>query len=153
MELQVDNLVSAQAINKYEHDEMMPSSSVLIRLARALDVAEDYLLGEPDMALDGVEFRKKSSMAAKEESRIEAQVLHLMERYLMVEEILGLPVEWDEPRGAPYPVEQNLNESDRAAHILRDHWGLGLEPIPKFVELLESRGSERLPDARGIHVE
>jgi Zn-dependent peptidase ImmA (M78 family) len=49
-------------------------------------------------------------------------------------------VEWDEPRAAPYPVTQNVGEADRAARILREHWGLGLDPIPNLVELLESRG-------------
>lgn len=112
----------------------------VIALARALGVKEDYLLGEPDMALEGVEFRKKDELSAKEQARVDANVLHLVERYLAVEEILGLPVEWDEPRGAPYPVTQDLVEADRAAHILREQWGLGLDPIPKFVELLESHG-------------
>jgi Zn-dependent peptidase ImmA (M78 family) len=54
---------------------------------------------------------------------------------------LNLPsVEWDKPRDAPYPVRQGLAEADRAAASLRDHWGLGVDPIPNFVELLEERG-------------
>ena len=40
----IDNLVSAQAISKYERDEMMPGSKVLIALARALATTETYLL-------------------------------------------------------------------------------------------------------------
>src|SRR5690606_24328316 len=119
----IDNLVSAQAISKYEQDEMMPSSDVLIALASALGVKEEYLLGEPEMVLEGVEFRRKQDMSAKDQARVEANVLHLVERYLAVEEILALPVEWDEPRGAPYPVTQDIGEADRAAHILREHWG------------------------------
>ncbi|MEJ0038937.1 MAG: XRE family transcriptional regulator [Gammaproteobacteria bacterium] len=140
LESKLDNRVTAQALSKYERDEMMPSSQVLMSLARALDVSEAYLLGEQDLALDGVEFRKKADMSAKEEAQVEALVLQLLERYLTVEEILGIPVEWDEPREAPYPVTQNLGEADRAAHILREHWGLGLDPIQNLVELLESRG-------------
>jgi len=112
---------------------------LLMSLARALDVSEEYLLGEQDLALDGVEFRKKADMSAKEEAQVESHVHQLLERYLTVEEILGLPVEWDEPRDAPYPVMQNVGEADRAARILREHWGLGLDPIPILVELLESR--------------
>jgi Zn-dependent peptidase ImmA (M78 family) len=140
LEAKLDNRVTAQALNKYEHDEMMPGSDVLIALARALDVSEDYLLGEPGMALEDVEFRKKADMSAREHAQVEARVLHLLERYLGVEEILNLPVEWDEPREAPYPVVQSVVEADRGAYILRKHWGLGLEPIPKLVELLENRG-------------
>ena len=39
----MDNSVSAQAIGKYERDEAMPRSGVLIALAEALDVSVDYL--------------------------------------------------------------------------------------------------------------
>jgi Zn-dependent peptidase ImmA (M78 family) len=140
LEAKVDNLVSAQALSKYEHDEMMPGSEVLIALARALGVSEDYLLSEQQLALEGVEFRKKAEMTEKEEAQVQARVLHLFERYLAVEELLGLSIYWDKPREAPYPVVQSEIEADRAARALRENWGLGLDPIPKLVELLEERG-------------
>jgi hypothetical protein len=54
-------------------------------------VSEEYLLGEQDIALDGVEFRKKADMSAKDEAQVEARVLQLLERYLTIEEILGPP--------------------------------------------------------------
>ena len=41
--------VSAQAIGKYERDEMMPSSAVLIALSQTLGVAPDYLLRSSDL--------------------------------------------------------------------------------------------------------
>jgi Zn-dependent peptidase ImmA (M78 family)/DNA-binding XRE family transcriptional regulator len=140
LESKLEGRVTPQALSKYERDEMMPSSPVLMSLARVLDVSEEYLLGEEDLALDGVEFRKKADMSAREEAQVEARVVQLLERYITVEEILNLPIEWDEPRGAPYPVMQNVGEAERAAGILREHWGLGLDPIPDFVELLEGRG-------------
>jgi Zn-dependent peptidase ImmA (M78 family) len=140
LESKIDNLVTAQALSKYEQDEMMPGSQVLIAIAKALEVSEDYLLSEQVMSLDGVEFRKKAKMSAKEQAQVEAQVLHLFERYLAVEELLGLTIEWDKPREAPYPVLNDVNEADRAARSLRQDWGLGLDPLPNLVELLEERG-------------
>lgn len=136
----IGNLVTAQAIGKYERNESMPGSKVLIALADSLGVSEDYLLGEQEMALDGVEFRKKAITSRREEAQVEAQVLHLFERYLVIEELLGLSVEWDKPREAPYPVVKDVSEADLAASNLRAHWGLGLDPIPNLVELLEERG-------------
>ena len=136
----IDNLVTAQALSKYEQDEMMPGSQVLIAIAKALGVSEDYLLSEQEMSLDGVEFRRKAKMSSKEQAQVEAQVLHLFERYLAVEELLGLTIEWDKPREAPYPVLNDVNEADRAARSLRQDWGLGLDPLPNLVELLEERG-------------
>jgi Zn-dependent peptidase ImmA (M78 family) len=136
----IENRVSAQQIGKYERDEDVPGSAVLIALSHTLGVSVDYLVGDQEMVLDGVEFRKKQITSKKEESQIQAQALHLIERYLMVEQILGLPsAEWDKPREAPYPVA-DIGEADRAAQFLREHWNLGIDPIPNLVELLEERG-------------
>lgn len=137
----IDNRVTAQAIGKYERDESMPSSSVLMALARALDVTVEYLMSDPDLVLEGLEFRKKSLTRKREEARLEAKVLDRLDRYLTVEAVLGLPsIDWDKPREAPYPVGNEIMEADGAALSIRRHWGLGLDPIPNMLELLEERG-------------
>jgi Zn-dependent peptidase ImmA (M78 family)/transcriptional regulator with XRE-family HTH domain len=137
----IDNRVTAQAIGKYERNEDMPTSGVLIALARALGVSVDYLIGEQEIALEDVDFRKKQQLGRREQAKLEARVIHLLERYLTVESTLRLPsVDWDKPREAPYPVLHDIREADRAARSLRIHWGLGVEPVPSLVELLEERG-------------
>ena len=141
LEARIDNRVTAQAISKYERDEAMPGSGVLIALADALDVSVDYLASDSDIRLEAVDFRKKRLTSKREEAQVEARVLHLLERYLAVEEILRLPtVAWDMPREAPWPVLHDLAEAEHAALGLRAYWGLGLAPIPNLVELVEERG-------------
>ena len=142
LEARIGGRVTAQAISKYERDESMPSSGVLIALADALGVSVDYLVGgDRDMALEAVEFRKKKLTSKREEAQVEARVLHLLERYLTVEELLDLSsVAWDKPREAPWPVPRGPEEAEHAAVGLRAAWGLGLDPIPDLVELLEERG-------------
>jgi len=141
LEARIGNRVTAQAISKYERDESMPSSGVLIALADALGVPIDYLASDSDTRLEAVDFRKKRLTSRREEAQVEAKVLHLLERYLAVEEILGLPtVSWDMPREAPWPVLRDPAEAEHAALGMRVHWGLGLDPIPNLVELLEERG-------------
>jgi len=136
----IGNRVSAQAIGKYERNEDMPSSGVLIALSDALGVSLDYLVGDREMVLEGVDFRKKQITSKKEQAQIAARALHVIERYVTVEQILGLPsAEWDQPRDAPYPVHE-LSDADQAAHSLRDAWDLGIDPIPNLVELLEQHG-------------
>ena len=137
----IGHRVSAQAIGKYERDEAMPGSGVLVALADALHSTVDYLLGDPDLVLDDLEFRRNAFTSKRAEARVEATVLADLERYLAVEDILGLPsARWDEPGDAPYPVRHDAIEADRAADALRRHWGLGHEPVPNLVELLEERG-------------
>ena len=69
------SIVSAQAIGKYERDEDMPSSRILIALAATLNVTEDYLLCEDELALEGVDFRKKAGASAREEATLQARVI------------------------------------------------------------------------------
>jgi Zn-dependent peptidase ImmA (M78 family) len=150
----IDNLVTAQAIGKYERDEDMPSSRVLSALAAALNVSEDYLLASEEMVLDGVEFRKKDIASKREEAFVEGQALHLLERYLTVEDALGLAsVVWDRPREAPYPIN-DVGDAENAARAIRTYWGLGIDPIPNLSELLEERGikilSADLTDIDGL---
>jgi Zn-dependent peptidase ImmA (M78 family)/transcriptional regulator with XRE-family HTH domain len=140
LQLAIDNLVTAQAIGKYERDEDMPSSRVLSALADALSVSENYLLAADEMVLDGVEFRKKEITSKREEAFVEGQALHLLERYLTIEDVLGLAsVVWDRPREAPYPINE-VADAENAARALRTHWGLGIDPILNLSELLEEHG-------------
>lgn len=140
LEAKIDKLVSAQAIGKYERDEMMPNSTTLIALARALGVSEDYLLGQSDLELEGLEFRKKKITSKKEEAHVQACVLSHVERYLAIEDIIHAPsMEWDRPREAPFPVYE-LKDAELVAERLRVHWQLGTDPIPNLVEFLEAEG-------------
>ena len=137
----IDNRVSAQAIGKYERNESMPSSGVLIALADALRVSVNYLTGDPGISLQSVDFRTQEVASRREEDRIKATVLHKLERYLTIEELLNLPsAQWHKPQSAPYPVMNDLLEADRAASSLRSEWGLGINPIPDMAELMEDRG-------------
>ena len=137
----IDNRVSAQAIGKYERDESMPSSGVLIVLADALRVSVSYLTGDPGISLQSVKFRTEGVESKREEGRIKATVLHKLERYLTIEDILNMPSRhWHQPMSAPYPVINDLLEADRAASRLRYDWGLGINPIPEMAELMEDRG-------------
>ena len=141
LEARIGRRVTAQAISKYERDEAVPGSGVLIALADALHVPVDHLAGDPELVLDSVEFRKKKLSGRREQAQVEGKVLHLLERYLTVEALLGLPsVEWDRPRDAPYPVVGDVAEAEYAARGLRTDWKLGIDPIPNVVELLEGRG-------------
>ena len=137
----IDNRVSAQAIGKYERNDSMPSSGVLMDLADALRVAVSYLTGDPGISLQAVDFRTEKVASKRDEDRIKAMVLNMLERYLAIEEILNLSsVRWHNPSTAPYPVISDLLEVDRAASSLRNDWGLGTNPIPDMAELMEDRG-------------
>ena len=136
----IGGIVSAQAIGKYERGEMMPSSTVAIAMAEALEISVSNLLSPSSVSLESVEFRKLASTRAKERASVEAQVLDHVDRYLQVEELLASSSSSRyEPRGAPYHIE-NVEQAEGAATSVRAGWNLGGGPIPDMTELLEERG-------------
>ena len=66
LEEKIGNRVTAQAIGKYERNESMPGSGILIALADALGVSVDYLIGDQEMLLEAVDFRKKTITSKRE---------------------------------------------------------------------------------------
>ena len=133
-------IVSAQAVGKYERAEMMPSSTVAIALAEALEVPLSYLLSPSRVSLESVEFRKLASTKAKYRAAVEGEVLDHVDRYLQVEEILGLDItEQDGLDGAPCRIIA-VEDAEGAATSVRTAWNLGGGPIPDMTALLEERG-------------
>lgn len=136
----MDNLVTAQAIGKYERGESMPSSGVLIALSKTLQVSLPYLLDTQVVTLTGVEFRTKANTTARDRANVETKVLEWIERYLQVEEILELDsAQWQCPLARPRKLKA-IADAERLAIDVREAWRLGLDPIPNMTELLEEKG-------------
>src|SRR5574343_1670242 len=140
LEAAIQGQVSAQAIGKYERDEMMPSSTILLAMAKALEVSPEYLLSEREIELTGVDFRKAPHAGAKEERAVEASVLDQVERYLELEELLpGVEQLWIAPDNGAFEIGR-IDDAEQAADALRRLWKLGIDPIPFMAELLEDKG-------------
>ena len=131
----MNNLVSKQTISKYESGKMLPNSTNLIALANALNVKPDYLLRPFTVSLDRIEFRKKSKMSMKEENSIKERIRDKIERYIEIEEILGINSNFTNP------ISNNnvIAPSDvyRIAAEVRAAWQLGQDGIPYVIEMLE----------------
>jgi len=140
LEAAIHSQVSAQAIGKYERNEMMPGSSVLIALAKALNVSQDFLLSDREIELTGVDFRKAPQAGNKETRAVQAAVLDRVERYLELEELFpGADFYWTAPKNKEFDIHK-IDDAENAANILRKLWKLGIDPIPAMAELLEEKG-------------
>jgi Zn-dependent peptidase ImmA (M78 family)/DNA-binding XRE family transcriptional regulator len=140
LEARIQGQVSAQAIGKYERDEMMPSSPVLLAMAQALNVSPEYLLSQREVELSGIDFRKSPHASTKEERAVEAAVLDQIERYLELEELLpGSEQPWELPEDGAFSISA-VDGAEGAADALRRLWKLGIDPIPLMAELLEEKG-------------
>ena len=130
-------IVSKNAIAKYERGEMMPNSSVLIELAKALSVKPDYFFRPFAVEIGNVEFRKKSKLGAKKVTAIKQQVTDQIERYLEIEDLLQINTPFVNPIqdieiNEPQDVEQAVN-------VLLKKWHLGFNALPNVIELLEDK--------------
>ena len=135
--------LSANAIKKYEHGDSMPSSSNLMKLAKALNVRSEYFFRPTQIEVEGIEYRKRANTPQKFLNKIRSDVLDQAERWY---ELLDLfpdsakPInQFTLPSGLP-EVVSDYNELDEVANQMREHWSLGLNPIQDMVDTFESRG-------------
>ncbi|HCJ6265389.1 TPA: helix-turn-helix domain-containing protein [Pseudomonas aeruginosa] len=133
--------VSANMIKKYEHDESMPGSSILLGLSKALAVRTEYFFRPFKVELKGVEYRKRSSTPASTLKRIEADVLDQAERWQELANLWpNFPLsQFSAPEGLPAHI-QSMDQIDEVADHVRAAWSLGLNPIPDLIDVLESHG-------------
>src|SRR5260370_20371577 len=145
-------MVTAQAIGKYERGEDVPSSGVLTVLAKALGVSLSYLLDPQGIELTGVKFRTKANTTVRDLAQVETEVLEWIERYLQIELILDLDsAQWQCPVAHPCQLHA-VNDAEKLASDVREEWKLGLDPIPNMTELLEEKGLKVLTVSLPLHV-
>jgi Zn-dependent peptidase ImmA (M78 family) len=133
----LENLVTPQAIGRYERNEITPSAPVLEALSHALNVEVAFLEAESGVRLGKIDYRKRSGTSAAERAAVEGTVLEQIEPYLLVEELLGLDsANW---KFEELPV-RSMEEAEKAAEETRRFWQLGEGPILSLTELLEEQG-------------
>jgi Zn-dependent peptidase ImmA (M78 family)/DNA-binding XRE family transcriptional regulator len=137
----LDNIVSKQALNKYEQGTMKPNSELIIKLSEVLNVTVDFFFSKSNIKvqLTGVDFRRYSSKLTKTEvTAIQEKAIDILERYLELEDLLNIE---EPPSYFSYTsIIKNYDDAESAAKKLRDVWNLGYDPIPDVVEMLEDKG-------------
>lgn len=134
----LDNPLSRQSLHRYEKGEVIPDSEKINLLSKALNVSPDYFFRTTKVELSEIEFRKLSKMPQREASIIKEKTKEYLSRYLELEEILGLGVEFENPL-KNFGVVTSYEQVNDAANKLREVWGLGNGAVFNVVELLEDK--------------
>lgn len=135
--------VSAVMLSKYERGESVPSSGVLLELADALGVRTEYFFRTAEIHLEHVQHRNKHrwKLPKLAETKVLADVRDQLERWQILDS--AVPAPWSRrfslPEGLPDPVV-SLDDVENVAIRVREHWDLGLNPIPDLIDTLEARG-------------
>lgn len=133
-------IVSSNAIAKYEAGKMLPSSTTLIALSKALGMEIDYFFRPFTFQIDAdkFEFRKKSSLGKKQENALKETIIAQIEKYLEVESITHDDKHFD--IDFRNETVSTSNDARALANRLREKLDLGTDCIPNPIEVLESRG-------------
>lgn len=133
--------VSQTMIKKYEDGVVIPSSSMLLALARELGVRVEYFLRSEARPLDGVAYRKHKALPAKRLHALTNVILDQVERRLELEALFPNPPTpaFRLPERLPRIIS-TLEDVEHAAEAVRHEWELGVDPIPCLVDLLEQHG-------------
>lgn len=133
--------LSHASIKKYEDGDAMPASDVLIKIARSLGVRVEYFFRPENVALEGVEYRKRSSLPKKRLDAITHEIIDMVERRIELENLFPAPPVKVFELISDLPVRiESLNEIEKIADDVRNTWGLGLDPIPDLIDVLETHG-------------
>lgn len=134
---QAHNIVTKQAISQYEKNQKTPSSQVLIALANALNIKLDFFFRKTNVEIGQVDFRKHSSFGQKQQDVLKENVKDELERYLELEDILGINLPFVNPlKDAQI---NSYEDAEDAAIELRNIWQLGMDPITNIMQMMELR--------------
>lgn len=133
--------LSHAAIKKYEDGQVYPSSEILIKLAKSLNVRVDFFFRPVKVSLGEVKFRKRKMLSAKAEDAITFNVLGQIERRFELENLYPCPPvsTFTLPSNFPEKIA-DLAELEAASLQLRHHLQLGLAPIHDLIDALEDHG-------------
>lgn len=133
--------VSHAAIRKYEKGQTPPSSSQLLKIARACGIRTEYFFRSHTVELRQPEFRKLATVGKKAQEALKLKIVELVEKRV---ELLGVFPESPLQVFAPsdeWPAHINsLEEIEAFADQVRNAWQLGMNPISDLTDTLEGVG-------------
>lgn len=132
----VGNVISRQAIHKYEMGKMMPDSKILISLSKVLGVKVDFFFRPYRVEVGQLQFRKNEKFSNQNIAALKEKVQEELERYLEIEQLSGEHSQFELIRKS---VESHL-EARRLAIEVRESFQLGYDGISNVIEVLEDNG-------------
>ncbi|OGT54715.1 MAG: transcriptional regulator, partial [Gammaproteobacteria bacterium RIFCSPHIGHO2_12_FULL_42_10] len=130
--------LSHAGIKKYEDSEATPSSDMLIKLAKALNVRVEYFFRPDRFTLEKIQYRKHADISDRDLEEITAKILDQIERRVELESMFPLPP-IAEFSMTPKKIT-GYDDIENVADNIRKQWKLGIEPIPDLIDIFEEHG-------------
>ena len=132
--------LSQTTISKYEKGISKPNSTILIKLAKILNVNENYFFKEETIELKNKEYRKRETSSIQLAS-IESKILNQIENRFFIESLFPQKdiTNFQIP-DVKFPEIKYLKDIPEISKRIREVWKINDEPISDLCELLESKG-------------
>jgi len=127
--------VSPVTISRLENGVHEPEEDTIQAIVRALDFPRGFFFADDfdELPAEAVSFRSLTSMTARERDAALAAGALAYLFHDWVEQRFNLPM-------ADLPNLGGEASPEAAAQAVREHWGLGQQPIPHVIKLLEAKG-------------
>lgn len=135
LEEELLNKVTYNSINKYEKGLMQPEIGTILRLAEVLNVTPSYFFETNSIELGEINFRKQNSLTQAEVELIKEKTKDKVQRYIEAEKLLSISKAFNNPIGKKQV--KDVARAEEMAELVRNEWGLGTNPIPNVIEMLE----------------
>jgi Zn-dependent peptidase ImmA (M78 family) len=134
----LDRKISKTAIARYERGIMEPRPEYVQLLANALKQSMDYFYRPMTTKISDIKFRKNASLGVKRETMIREKIAAFTERYIILENILGVQTTFEKP--LKNNLVSGMEDVELLAEQLHVEWDLGFNPLGPIMCLLEEKG-------------
>ena len=149
-ELADETGISKQSLSLYANDGNVPPFDNVIKIARALDFPTDFFMSEDlcTASTGNTYFRSQASATKKSRNAQKIKLEYVSKMYEVILNYMNVP-ELNLPDTSAINIpedianvdsEHAINEIEKLAKLIREHWDLGNGPIDNLQYTLQSNG-------------
>lgn len=149
-ELADETGISKQSLSLYANDGNVPPFDNVIKIARTLDFPTDFFMSEDlcTASTGNTYFRSQASATKKSRNAQKIKLEYVSKMYEVILNYMNVP-ELNIPDTSAINVpedianvdsDQAVNEIEKLAKLVREHWDLGNGPIDNLQYALQSNG-------------
>lgn len=149
-ELADETGISKQSLSLYANDGNVPPFDNVIKIARALDFPTDFFMSEDlcTASTGNTYFRSQASATKKSRNAQKIKLEYVSKMYEVIINYMNVP-ELNIPDTSAINVPEDIanvdsnqavNEIEKLAKLVREHWDLGNGPIDNLQYALQSNG-------------
>ena len=149
-ELADETGISKQSLSLYANDGNIPPFDNVIKIARALEFPIDFFMCEDlcTVSTGNTYFRSQASATKKSRNAQKIKLEYVSKMYEVILNYMNVP-ELNIPDTSTINIpedivnvdsDQAINEIEKLAKLVREHWDLGNGPIDNLQYVLQSNG-------------